>query len=671
MIAAARRATADPSVIDPNLDRLISEAQRLPKTDDTEVQGRSATQTVSAAGFVEGLRRSGLMPGEELSQLLQELNWDDSVDETDGSSLAKAFVVQRKLTPFQAKLLLRGRWKGLVLGNYVILERLGQGGMGSVFKARHTRMGRIVCLKVVNSSSRQAPAVIERFRNEARALAALTHPNIVVAHDADESKGVPYLVMEYIDGDDLAKTVRQNSPLPISDALEVAIQTAAALSYAHGQGVIHRDVKPHNIVATRDPGDRSLSVKVLDLGLARFDTLISDNPDASVLAAMTNTGVVIGTVDYMSPEQALDSRSADARSDIYSLGCTLFFLLTGQPPFQGDTVMKRLIAHREQPIPPLQGIPSLQGNKRSQRDLEAVMHKMLAKRPENRYQTMQDVLVDLHAVVEGRSPELATVGTHPPPPVVPSIESPVVVESDHVGSDDQPTVSLATAEPAMELEFDVPPTPVQKPRKRRRASRLAGNGATAMAFLVVVCAAVMAAPIWSWLGPRSGADLAIRNGGDGRALVIVGSENFREDEFRSLAGWLSSNEIDVVAASANYGTGKKDFGGDLKSPYDNDRLQNVIATEFDAIFVLGGTCTELTDKAPKAQREVERLVRAALDNGVVLTGCREGWNVLHETKLLHKPQYKHKPAFKVQSPEELTFKAKYIFSQLLKQQETE
>lgn len=206
--------------------------------------------------------------------------------------------------------------------------------------------------------------------------------------------------MEYVDGDDMAKRVRNDGPLSVADALQVVMQTGEALQYAHAEGVIHRDVKPHNLVASEDPDTGHLSVKVLDLGLARFDTLMTNNPDASVLAAMTNTGVVIGTVDYMAPEQALDSRNADARSDIYSLGCTTYFLLTGRPPYQGDTVMQRLIAHREQQPPSLCDYSGLDISPA----FDAVVQKMLAKNPADRYQSMDELLADLRAVAAGRQP---------------------------------------------------------------------------------------------------------------------------------------------------------------------------------------------------------------------------------------------------------------------------
>jgi serine/threonine protein kinase len=403
VLAAAQKAKqwAEPTFTDPLLSKLIRDAQ-LGSTAQATRNGQNAgPKTVSSADFLKGLRRSGLMAEAEVKQVLAELSGDQGDQPSDVSSLAKRLIEHRKLTPFQAKLLLRGRWQGLVLGNYAILEKLGQGGMGAVFKARHTRMGRTVCLKVVNSAGRQSPAVIERFRQEARTLAALSHPNIVVAHDANEAKGIPYLVMEYVDGEDMAKRVRNDGPLSAADALQVVMQTAAALQYAHAAGVIHRDVKPHNLVASEDPDSGHLSVKVLDLGLARFDTLMTNNPDASVLAAMTNTGVVIGTVDYMAPEQALDSRNADGRSDIYSLGCTTYFLLTGQPPYQGDTVMQRLIAHREQQPPSLCDHSGVDISPA----FDAVVQKMLAKQPAARYQTMDELLADLRAVAAGRQPD--------------------------------------------------------------------------------------------------------------------------------------------------------------------------------------------------------------------------------------------------------------------------
>lgn len=686
VIAIARQGNDEGSSEDAGLSKLIRRAQQMPSSDDTQISSRSTTQAVSAVDFVDGLRRSGLMPGEELNQFLSDYSFDQSGSDSDSSTLARALIENRKLTPFQARLLLRGRWKGLVLGNYAILERLGQGGMGSVFKARHTRMGRIVCLKVVNSAGRQSQAVIDRFRNEARALAALSHPNIVVAHDADEAKGVPYLVMEFIDGDDLAKYVRASEPLSAKDALEVGVQTAQALHYAHGQGVIHRDVKPHNIVATRDAKTNKLSVKVLDLGLARFDSLITDNPDASVLAAMTNTGVVIGTVDYMSPEQALDSRNADARSDIYSLGCTLFFLLTGHAPFPGETVMQRLVAHREQPAPELWQRAGVSI------DIEAVVHKMLAKRPEERYQSMQEVLDELRLLQNGQIPKAASESKKPAPtaaplaaPITPaqpvahgqpaSAVQPAAVETAHpatppVAYADAPTTEMNAVPAAMDLEFDVPASPVAKPktRRKRRVKMLEGNGVTAIALLAIAVMAVLAAPLWDRYGPRVGGDRAMRNGGDGRALIIVGSDWFPDDQYTALTKRLQSRNVDVVTASPRFGTGQTEHRSDLRAPFGNINLANARPSDFDAIFVVGGTCGELIHQQKEVRSEMVRIVDGAMQHHVVLTGCQEGWDVIHKTEVFKSGKYKDGPKYKTHSADELASKAITIFEHLSKKQ---
>jgi serine/threonine protein kinase len=604
------------------------------------------------------LRKSGLIHRDELSQFLSGVSWDDMRQSGDSSSLARALIHQQKLTPFQARLLLRGRWQGLVLGNYAILDKLGQGGMGSVFKARHIRMARIVCLKVVNAAGRQSPEVIDRFRNEARALAALSHPNIVVAHDANEAKGIPYLVMEFIDGQDLAKRVRSGGPLSVAETLEIGIQTAHALWYAHGQGVVHRDIKPHNLVATTDEATGKTSLKVLDLGLARFDTLMTDNPDASVLAAMTNTGVVIGTVDYMAPEQALDSRNADARSDIYSLGCTLFFLLTGRPPFSGETVMQRLVAHREQDSPNLSilvdGVSA---------ELDAVIQKMLAKHARDRYQTMDQVLSDLQAVAEGKTP------TAPVPPAAPhsSQTNPSSVSDSKLTADGSSVMIQVADDDSLLHRRSKNRFPIEFGRRARLAAGTAAAAALIFSATYFLMPEVEPIDVSTAMPPppRTGAAQAIRNGGNGRALVLVSSQKFEPDEFQSLARTLGSRNVDMVAASSKYGSGEDEFGSDIKSPYLNLNLTDADATEYDAVFILGGACTELTHKVPEVNKEVKRIVEAALQNDIVLTGCREGFHVMKDTGLIYDERYKHKPLkYEVGNAKDLAERAKKIFDEL-------
>ena len=342
--------------------------------------------------FVDCLRKSQLLAIDDVKVLSARTTSHDS------ESFARELVADGKLTHFQARALLHGRWKGLVLGNYIVLDKLGQGGMGNVFKARHRRMRRIVCVKVLRAAGRRSPTIMERFRREAHTVAALKHPNFVVAHDAGDADGIPFLVMEFIEGRDLGCLVRDSGPLAPAEVIDTIRQTAEALNYAHGAGVVHRDIKPHNLLP-----DEGGTVKILDMGLARFDAYMDEGGDATRHAAMTNSGVVMGTVDYMSPEQAVNSRNANAASDIYSLGCTMYFLLSGKPIFSGDTLMEKLVAHREQAIPSLGQI-----SKDVSPGLEAVFRKMVAKKPEDRYARMSDVAADLAACQAGRRPTVLT-----------------------------------------------------------------------------------------------------------------------------------------------------------------------------------------------------------------------------------------------------------------------
>lgn len=272
------------------------------------------------------------------------------------------------------------------LGNYLIIKLIGFGGMGQVYQALHQRMGRLVALKILSSRIANDPMSLERFFHEVKVLAKLTHPNIVTAYDADEIKDMPFYVMEYVEGVDLSRLVRKHGPLSIRSVLECTLQAAEGLRYAHKQGVIHRDIKPSNLLLSHEG-----VVKILDLGLARFRPGFTDQVD---IGGLTFSGAVMGTPDFMSPEQALDSKTADQRSDIYSLGCTLFFLLTGRPPYVDGTAMQRLIAHREQPVPPIQ---KLRGD--LPQAVVAVVRKMLAKQPGDRYQSMGEVAEELRACV--------------------------------------------------------------------------------------------------------------------------------------------------------------------------------------------------------------------------------------------------------------------------------
>ena len=301
----------------------------------------------------------------------------------DSQRVADGLVRDGKLTRFQADLLLAGTSTGLVYGNYVVRDQVGQGGMGFVYEAEHRRMHRRVALKVLNPRALKSDDSIRRFHREVQAAARLTHPNIVAAYDADESQGTHFLVMELVTGSDLSAYVKKHGPLPVSEAVDYVIQAARGLDYAHNAGIVHRDIKPANLLL-----DGSGTVKVLDLGMARLDESLALANSAA--ATITQTGSIMGTIDFMSPEQALDTRHVDRRADIYSLGCSLFYLLTGRPVFPGDTMMKKLLAHREQPIPSLRAHCPEVGP-----ELDAIFTRMVAKRPEDRYQTMADVIREL------------------------------------------------------------------------------------------------------------------------------------------------------------------------------------------------------------------------------------------------------------------------------------
>ncbi len=278
------------------------------------------------------------------------------------------------------------------LGGYELLNRIGSGGMGTVYRARHRRMGRDVALKVLAGPAAGIPDCVRRFWREVETAAKLAHPNLVTAYDAGEDQGVPYLVSEFIDGTDLARLVWRDGPLPIATALEYVLQAARGLAHAHAQGVVHRDVKPANLLV-----DRRGVVRVLDVGLARLVRGAGEAPPTSTPAA-TAPGILLGTVDYMAPEQARDPARADGRADVYGLGCTLHYLLTGRPVFGGADVWEQLLAHRERPVPSLRCARA-----DAPASLDRVFRKMLAKDPARRHRSMGEVIHDLD-VCRGGAP---------------------------------------------------------------------------------------------------------------------------------------------------------------------------------------------------------------------------------------------------------------------------
>lgn len=341
---------------------------------------------VSIDEFLAGLTGSGLMTVEELHAFQVSL---PPTGEPDSVQILAVELVRRGLlTKYQAGRIASGRSSGLVLGKYVIQDKIGEGGMGEVFVAEHRRMKRPVVVKILPEIAMSSASSIERFQREVEAAAQLSHPNIVTAFDADEEDGVHYLVMEYVDGEPLGELATRQGPLAIDLALSCALQAAIGLEYAHETGIIHRDIKPNNLLI-----DKTGAVKILDMGLARFEDERGTLPMAS--DALTKQNHIIGTVEYMSPEQVDDAASIDRRSDIYSLGCTLYRLLTGNPPFQGETLVKTLLAHRTAPIPSIHD-----ARPDAPKWLDTVLRRMLAKRPEDRYQSMTELIRELETHLE-------------------------------------------------------------------------------------------------------------------------------------------------------------------------------------------------------------------------------------------------------------------------------
>jgi serine/threonine-protein kinase len=332
------------------------------------------SNTVDFLGTVQRLR---LVEPAHLAALMRELQGE----KPEPRLLARKLIEAGRLTPYQANQLLQGHGPDLVLGPYVLLERLGEGGMGTVFKARHAKLGRLAALKVIRKDRLQSSDAVRRFQREVRAAAQLSHPHIVHAFDADEAGGQHFMAMEYVEGTDLSRLVKDKGRLPIEMACDYIRQAALGLQHAHERGLVHRDIKPSNLLLAKPrPGQtgRGPVVKVVDLGLARLQQGVG----GEVSTALTESGAIMGTPDYMAPEQALQSHKVDIRADVYSLGCTLYFLLTGTTPFAGGTVAEKLVKHQmEEPVPVEQLRPEVPPG------VAAVVRKLMAKKPEQRYQT--------------------------------------------------------------------------------------------------------------------------------------------------------------------------------------------------------------------------------------------------------------------------------------------
>jgi tRNA A-37 threonylcarbamoyl transferase component Bud32 len=274
------------------------------------------------------------------------------------------------------------------VGNYQMLRALDKSQTGAVFKARHLTMKRIVAVKILSQQAAESEMLMRRFQRKVKILARLSHPNLIAVHNAGQFKGRPYMEMEFVDGRNLAELLSATGPLPVEYAINYAMQAAAGLGFAHEAGVYHRNVKPSNLLIDQQTGE----VKVIGLGLARMSGPLAD--ENSFQEALTTPGTTMGTFDYMAPEQCADASTVDRRADIYSLGCTLYAMLTGSAPYQSiKSPMKKLLAHRDGEIPSLAASRS-----DAPASIDAAYQKMLAKNPDDRLLSMAEVIAALGLV---------------------------------------------------------------------------------------------------------------------------------------------------------------------------------------------------------------------------------------------------------------------------------
>lgn len=351
-----------------------------------------ATPAATAAEYCTLLVKSKLLPAAEVEALYRKWKEERPGDDARVDSFRRFLVERRALTDYQARLVQRGRAEGFFLGGYKILDQVGRGHMGGVYKAVHGA-GQVVALKILPASKAKDAHTLARFQREARLLTQLDHPNVVRAFQVGESGGVHYIVMEYLEGETLDEVIARRGRLPAAEAARLACQVFDGLQHLHEKRMIHRDVKPANLMLTPaaeagKPDTWNATVKVLDVGLGR--ELFDEAAPGQAETQLTQEGSVVGTPDYLAPEQAKDARAADIRADVYSAGCVLYQCLAGRPPFTESNIMAQMVKHATEPPPPLstfaEGVPP---------GLQHVVDRLLAKKPGDRYQTPAEAVAAL------------------------------------------------------------------------------------------------------------------------------------------------------------------------------------------------------------------------------------------------------------------------------------
>ena len=416
----------------------------------------------TAEAFLVVLEKSELLTTEQFAEAQ-----DATLLTSDAAELAGMLIRQDLITTWQSTQLLAGR-SSFFLGNYALLDLLGRGGMGSVFLARHRTMNRRVALKVVSKQVGKDPASLERFLAEARLIASLDHPNIVQAYDVDKESDRFYIVMEYIEGKDLEVIVQEHGLFGFEEVADCIRQAADGLAHAHDRNMIHCDVKPSNLLLS-DQG----TIKILDMGMARLAESGEDSGEQV-------DHKILGTIDYMAPEQAMEGPDFDHRADIYSLGCTFYFLLSGRPPFDEGTLTQRIMKHQTQPPPDI-----FASQPDTPQELVDICMKMMAKDPADRYQSADEVALLLTGWREPIPAAHAGAGQ-------PQSEG----QPQDAHSPQTPGGDSATAQSATNLimeELRVPDTPAAGPVLKSKKKRTWGEEqqtvmlvAVAVFFAIVV-----------------------------------------------------------------------------------------------------------------------------------------------------------------------------------------
>jgi serine/threonine protein kinase len=350
------------------------------------------------------LIRSKLLTPDEIKGIYQ--GWLDAAKDNAASApqFLRWLISNEHLTEYQASLIGKGHADDFFLNQYKVLDRLGRGRMAGVYKAVH-RLGQVVAIKVLPPSKAKDPQILGRFQREARLAAKLKHPNVVRSFQVGEANGLHYLVMEHLDGETLEDALQRRKRLPLNEAVRVIYQALTGLQHIHEQGLVHRDIKPANLMLVPGPlpgePDSTLqtTVKILDIGLGR--QLFDESSQAAMLdLQLTGEGVLLGTPEYLAPEQARNPRSCDIRADIYGLGCVLYHCLAGQPPFPDTNVLSQMVRHATETPRPLRDF-----NPAVPDGLQQIVNWMLAKDPGKRYATPERAAQALQVfLVAGSAP---------------------------------------------------------------------------------------------------------------------------------------------------------------------------------------------------------------------------------------------------------------------------